>query len=82
MAKGRTQGPSEESGEPPKKTTTKIDPPLLKKARQVAISRGIDLYDYIDAMLRPAVERDYDRWIQEEARRRRPKPPSDQVADD
>jgi hypothetical protein len=58
--------PPEGAG-PPAKTTTKVEAGLLRKANIVAIHRGLDLYDYLDGVLRPAVERDYARMIADEA---------------
>jgi len=51
----------------PKKTTTKVWAELLRKANMVALHKGIDLFDYVDAILRPAVEADYARMIQAES---------------
>ena len=42
-----------------KKTTTKVSDNLMRQARTVAVQRGIDLYDYIDSILRPVIEEDY-----------------------
>jgi hypothetical protein len=53
-----------ESGKP--KTTTKVYMELLRRARIVAIHREIDLFDYLDGILRPVIDRDYDKMIREE----------------
>jgi hypothetical protein len=52
----------------PKMTTTKVDVDLLRKARMVAIYRGVDLHEYVGGILRPVVERDYAAMIREESR--------------
>lgn len=43
----------------PEKTTTKVEIALLNKARIVAIKKDRFLFDYIDTILRPVIERDY-----------------------
>lgn len=55
-------------GEEPKKTTMKVEPGLLRKAKMVSTYREMEMFDYIDAILRPVVERDYDKMIQTEAK--------------
>jgi hypothetical protein len=49
------------------KSTTKVNRDILRKANMVAQHRGIDLYDYVESLLAPAVERDYHRMIKSEA---------------
>jgi hypothetical protein len=44
---------------PDQRTRTKLSSRLLRKARMVAASRGVDVQDYIEAVLRPVLERDY-----------------------
>lgn len=39
--------------------TTKIDPDLLRKAKQVAALREVKLTDYFDGLIRTAIERDH-----------------------
>jgi hypothetical protein len=56
------------SPEPPDKTTVKIPSDLARKARVVAVLRNIDLFDYLEGVLRQCVERDYQRAIDEEAK--------------
>ena len=52
----------------PQKTTTKLDAEVLRKARTVALYRDKELFDYLDAIVRPVVERDYHKMIEEEAK--------------
>jgi hypothetical protein len=68
MARKKTGG-GESPGGKPTLTTTKVDADLLRKARMVAIHRNIDLFDYVAAILRPVVERDYDKMIEAESKR-------------
>jgi len=49
------------------KTTTKVDVDLLRKARLVAIYRNVDLFDYLEGLLRPLVDVDYARMFRNEA---------------
>lgn len=51
----------------PRKTNTKVEEELLRKARIVAESRKVDLFDYLDALLRPSVERDYRHFVRKAA---------------
>ena len=60
--------PWDGSDETPK-TTTKVFVSLIRRARMVSDHRGIDLFDYIDSLLSPAVEQDYRRLIESEAKR-------------
>lgn len=60
---------SAEASKPPT-TNTKVDKELLRKARAVADKRDIDLYDYLEAILRLPVESDYDRLLEEDRRPR------------
>jgi hypothetical protein len=62
MARKRKEGER-----PPgqKKTTTKVDAELLRKARMVALFREVDLFDYIDGMIRGPIERDYEQMFRE-----------------
>jgi hypothetical protein len=48
------------------KTTIKVWEDVARKAKIVAAFRGIDLFDYIDAVLRPVIERDLGKAIQDE----------------
>jgi hypothetical protein len=57
----------EEGVSEPKKTTMKVAPDLLRKARMVSLDKGVDLYDYIDTLLRAVVEADYRAMIDREA---------------
>lgn len=53
---------------PEPKTTTKVYTDLLRRARQVAVNKDVDLFDYIDSILRPAVDTDYRKMIEREAK--------------
>jgi len=70
----KTNTPSPPPPEPanPRKTTTKVDAELLRKARHVALYKDVDLYDYIEGLLRPLIEEDYTRMIKREASDRTP----------
>ena len=63
----KKQPPQEGTQAPEKKTTTKVWAELLRKANMVAMHKRIDLFDYVDGILRPAVEADYARMIQSES---------------
>jgi len=65
VSKKTVQPPA--SPEPPRKTTMKVDAELLRKARHVAIYKEIDLFDYIEGLLRPLIEAAYIRMIKDEA---------------
>jgi hypothetical protein len=41
---------------------------VARKAKIVAAIRGLDLFEYIDGILRPAVERDHAAAIRDEAK--------------
>jgi hypothetical protein len=47
------------SPRPEERTRTKLSSRLLRKARMVAASRGIDVQDYLEVALGPVLERDY-----------------------
>ena len=49
----------------PKTVTTKLSADLHKKVRLLVAHRGVEMFDYLDALLRPAIERDYDRVVRE-----------------
>lgn len=53
--------------QPPKKnpTTTKIDAELLRQAKTVAAFRGIDLFEYLDTIIRAQVGADYRQVVRE-----------------
>lgn len=57
----KKKGDEAKEAAPPKKntTTTKVDAELLRQAKTVASFRDMDLYDYLDGILREAVARDY-----------------------
>lgn len=59
MAKKAQRSPGSDDSSEPEKTTTKIEVELLNKARIIAIRKNKFLFDYLDAILRPAIERDY-----------------------
>jgi hypothetical protein len=64
MARKKTVA-AESGGESEKKTSLKVSPDLLRKARMVSLHKDLEMFAYIDALLRPLVERDYARMIQE-----------------
>lgn len=47
------------------KTTTKIRSTTIQKAKALAAIHGQDLYDYLDAVLTPLVEKEYTRRVKE-----------------
>ena len=55
--------------ESPRKTTMKVDAELLRKARHVALYKKVDLFNYIEGLLRPLVDADYTCMIRSEADR-------------
>lgn len=57
----------------PEKTSTKVEREILRKARAVADYKRIDLFDYLDSLLRSSVEDDYSEMLREEQQRRTPK---------
>jgi len=48
---------------PAKRTSTKIPSPLLRKARMIAVSRDVPLEQYVEAILRPAIESDFEQMF-------------------
>jgi hypothetical protein len=50
---------------PEKRRAVKVPSPLLRKARMVATSQGVDVRDYLEKVLRPALERDYEQIFEE-----------------
>jgi hypothetical protein len=52
--------------EPTRKTTTKVDEELIRKAKSIASIRGIDLYELIDGLLRPPIEEEYRRRVRDD----------------
>jgi hypothetical protein len=50
------------------KTTVKLWEDLARKAKIVAAIRGVDLFDYLDSIIRPVVERDHSQAIKDEAK--------------
>lgn len=62
----RTEEGKKQFGQP-EKTTTKVSRDLLTRAKAVANHRGLDLFDYLDRLLRPLVEKDYREYIRTEA---------------
>jgi hypothetical protein len=48
---------------PGKRTSTKVPSPLLRKARMIAVSRDLPLEQYVETILRPAIESDYERMF-------------------
>lgn len=53
----------------PEKSNTKMDNTILRKARMVALQRDMDLFDYLDGIVRAVVERDYARMIADEGKK-------------
>lgn len=49
-------------------TTAKVPVDLVRKARVVATIRSMDIQEYIESVLRPAIEADYRKAIQDEAK--------------
>lgn len=49
------------------KTNTKVEKELLRKARALADYEGQDLYDLLDAILRPVIEGRYKQMVKREA---------------
>ena len=46
-------------------TTTKVNAEMLRRARMIAHYRQITLYDFLDAILQTAVDRDYARMLRD-----------------
>ena len=61
--KPATEGPAEG-----RKVTVKLWEDVARKAKIVAAIRGVDLFDYLDSIVRPAVERDHAQAIRNEAK--------------
>lgn len=53
---------------PPEKINTKVERELLRKARAVADFRDVDLYVYLDAILRDTIEPQYKEMVRSEAK--------------
>jgi hypothetical protein len=51
---------------PEARTSTSVSERLLAKARMIAASKGIDLKDYLESVMRPLIEQDYDRMFHDE----------------
>lgn len=51
-----------------KKTTVKVWEDIAHKAKIVAAIRGVDLFDYLDSVLRPIIERDHKQDVAKEAK--------------
>lgn len=60
--------PRSSDGGKAEKTTTKVDKQLIKMARQVAIERGMELFDYLEGIIRPVIERDHAKWVRQSDR--------------
>jgi hypothetical protein len=54
-------------GSIPPKANTKVEKELLRRARAVADYEGKDLFDFLDALLRPEIDQRYHRMIRSEA---------------
>jgi hypothetical protein len=48
---------------PRQRTATKVPSPLLRKARMIAAYKGMPLDEYIETILRPVIERDYEQMF-------------------
>jgi hypothetical protein len=68
---GKKPSDDRQPSDAPKVTTTKIKSDLLRKARMVAAHRNIEIAQYVDSILRPAIERDYDEMISSEAKHKK-----------
>jgi hypothetical protein len=57
----------EKSGQsrPGRREVVKVPSPLLRKARMLAASEGIDVRDYLEKVLRPVIEADYGQLFEE-----------------
>jgi hypothetical protein len=67
MSKKHSPGEKAEAGQPGKRvTTTKVDSELMRKAKVVAAYRDVDLFEYLDGLLRSLIERDYSRIVRED----------------
>lgn len=67
VAKKKTDGqPGRQEARP--LTTVKVDKDLLRRARTIASYRGLDLGEYVDAILRPVVDRDFAQIVRPDAR--------------
>ncbi len=67
MGKKKTTG-EEPAEQPEKKTTMKVAPDLLRKAKMVATYLDKDMFEFVDGILRPAVEEMYDQMIRDESK--------------
>jgi hypothetical protein len=61
--KKKTQSPDEGD-----KTTTKVWADIIRKAKMVSTFRGIEMFDYLDAIIRPVITADYEKMIRGEAK--------------
>ncbi len=55
------------------KTTMKVNKSKLRRANIVALHLGIDLFDYIDAIITPAIDKDYDQMHSDYEKTKKPK---------
>lgn len=60
----KTPAPDPEGGIP--KTTTKIRSSTLQKAKALAAIRDLDLFDFLDGLLTPMIEKEYARRVKED----------------
>src|SRR4051794_26689375 len=63
MAKKR---PGKDPVSPDEKTTVKMRSELVRRARTVAAYRDIDLFEYLDQLVGPMVDRDYQAIVKAE----------------
>ena len=71
---GRTMSRRKTEKSPRPRVTTNVDPGILRKAKIVATDRRVEMFDYLDSILRPVIERDYDKFIKDESGGKRPTP--------
>lgn len=63
--------PAPQGSEAPKppKITTRVAADVARMARILADDEGIDLYDYLDAILRPVVAERYQQFVRREGKK-------------
>jgi hypothetical protein len=59
------KGSAQAEDKPRDTVPVKIDRELHRKLKMLALSKGKELYEYLDGVLRPGVERDYKRLIRD-----------------
>lgn len=61
----RKATPKDGSG---KTTSMKVNVDVHRRAKMVALHRGIELFDYVHGVLSPVVMRDYEQMIRDESK--------------